>query len=78
MQVVLYVIIQISVARARDGVVPTRPRVHSLFDLNSELHLSLSAAAMSPLEPLPMYSAEDWGDPSKSELSTQPNSGSGD
>jgi len=46
--------------------------------LNSELHLSLSAAAMSPPKPDAIFPAVDWGDPSKSELSTQPSSGSGD
>ena len=51
---------------------------YSSFNPNSELHLSLSAAAMSSPKPEARFSAEHWGDPSKSELSTQPNSSSSD
>ena len=72
MQVVFYV----TNARERRG--PHEAGSTLSFDLDGGLHLSLPAAAMSPPKPDPDFAAKHWGDPSKSELSTQPNSGSGD
>ena len=59
-------------------MVPTRPEGRPPLNLNSELHPSFSAAAMSLLGRRSGFSAAHWADPSESELSTQLNSASGD
>jgi len=63
-----------TVTGMRDRRGPHEAGVDSLFDLNTELHPSLSVAAIFPLGQAAMSS--DWADPSSSESSTQLNSSS--